>query len=65
MTVDNPAAGPVQERVVSLPDQYHFPHQAQRQLVHGEALCGAVAGLEGARVTLAKVLQRIREGQGT
>jgi hypothetical protein len=29
-----------------------------------EALRGAVAGLEGARVALAKALQRIRDGKG-
>jgi hypothetical protein len=33
-------------------------------LAYGEALRGAVAGLEDARVTLARALQRIQEGKG-
>jgi hypothetical protein len=35
------------------------------RLAYVEALREAVAGLEDARVALAKALQRIREGQGT
>jgi hypothetical protein len=34
------------------------------RLAYVEALRQAVAGLEGARVTLARALQRIRDGQG-
>jgi hypothetical protein len=34
------------------------------RLAYVEAQCEAVAGLEGARVTLAHALQRIREGRG-
>jgi hypothetical protein len=34
------------------------------RLAYVEALRGAVAGLEGARVALARALQRIRDGQG-
>jgi hypothetical protein len=34
------------------------------RLAYGEARRGAVDGLEGARVALAKILQRIRDGKG-
>jgi hypothetical protein len=34
------------------------------RLAYVEALRGAVAGLEDARVTLARALQRIRDGEG-
>jgi hypothetical protein len=34
------------------------------RLAYAEALRETVAGLEGARVTLARALQRIREGPG-
>jgi hypothetical protein len=34
------------------------------RLAYVEALREAVAGLEGARVALARALQRIRDGQG-
>jgi hypothetical protein len=34
------------------------------RLAYVEALRGAVAGLEGARVTLARALQRLRDGGG-
>jgi hypothetical protein len=34
------------------------------RLAYGEALRGAVDGLEGARIALARALQRIREGRG-
>jgi hypothetical protein len=35
------------------------------RLAYVEALRGAVGGLEGARVALARALQVIREGRGT
>jgi hypothetical protein len=72
MTVDNLAARARRlgrlamglMREVVLIRQADDPLLYLERLAYVEALRGAVDGLEAARVTLARALQRIRDGQG-
>jgi hypothetical protein len=72
MTVDNLAARArrLDRLALGLMKEVAIIRQADdrllylERLAYEEALRGAVAGLEDARVTLAKALQRIRDGKG-